>query len=220
MPSSFIDPILISLKIATVSTFIVTIIGIAVSRFMARRTFKGKSIIDTFLMLPLVLPPSVVGFILLVIFGANSPVGEWIEAVFHHPLVFTWQAGVIASSVVALPLMYQSARIGFEAVDVDLEDAARVDGGGKWTVLWRITIPLSMNALVSGIILSFARALGEFGATLMFAGNLPGKTQTMSTAIYVAIDSGRMGLAWSWVIMTIVISMFMLLLSYRISIKT
>ncbi|WP_377887943.1 molybdate ABC transporter permease subunit [Alkalihalobacillus sp. R86527] len=220
MPASFIDPILISLKIAIVSTLIVTIIGIAVSRFMAKRTFRGKSIVDTFLMLPLVLPPSVVGFILLVGFGASSLVGRWIEMVFQHPLVFTWQAGVLASSVVAFPLMYQSARIGFEAVDSNLEDAARVDGGGKWTVLWNISLPLSLNALVSGIILSFARALGEFGATLMFAGNLPGKTQTMPTAIYVAIDSGKMELAWAWVAITILISMVMLLLSYRISVRT
>ncbi|WP_270179837.1 molybdate ABC transporter permease subunit [Alkalihalobacillus sp. CinArs1] len=220
MPSSFIDPILISLKIATVSTIIVTILGVAVSRFMANRTFRGKSIVDTLLMLPLVLPPSVVGFLLLIGFGASSPVGRWIEAIFHHPLVFTWQAGVLASSVVAFPLMYQTARIGFEAIDSNLEDAARVDGGGKWKVLWYISLPLSLNALLSGVILSFARALGEFGATLMFAGNLPGKTQTMPTAIYVAIDSGKMGLAWSWVAITILISMVMLLLSYRVSART
>lgn len=196
------------------------IIGIAVSRFMANRTFRGKSLIDTLLMLPLVLPPSVVGFILLVGFGASSPVGRWIETIFQHPLVFTWQAGVVASSVVAFPLMYQSARLGFEAVDSNLEDAARVDGGSKWTVLWTISLPLSLNAIVSGIILSFARALGEFGATLMFAGNLPGKTQTMPTAIYVAIDSGKMELAWAWVAITILISMVMLLLSYRVSVRT
>ncbi|WP_347549006.1 molybdate ABC transporter permease subunit [Pseudalkalibacillus hwajinpoensis] len=218
--TTFLDPIWISLKIALVASVIVTVLGISVSRLMAGRTFRGKSIIDTVIMLPLVLPPSVVGFILLVLFGASSPIGKWIEAVFNHPLVFTWQAGVIAASVVAFPLMYQSAKVGFEAVDRDIEDAARVDGAGKWMVLKRVSIPLASNALISGIILSFARALGEFGATLMFAGNLPGKTQTMPTAIYVAIDSGQMTLAWSWVVITIVLSMVMLLLSYRATIRT
>ncbi|TKD69263.1 molybdate ABC transporter permease subunit [Pseudalkalibacillus hwajinpoensis] len=218
--ANFLDPIWISLKISLVASVIVTVLGISVSRMMAGRTFRGKSIVDTIIMLPLVLPPSVVGFILLVMFGASSPIGQWIEATFHHPLVFTWQAGVIAASVVAFPLMYQSAKVGFESVDRDIEDAARVDGAGRWMVLQKVSIPLASNALLSGIILSFARALGEFGATLMFAGNLPGKTQTMPTAIYVAIDSGQMTLAWSWVVVTILISTIMLLLSYRIAVRT
>lgn len=218
--ANFLDPIWISLKISLVASVIVTVLGITLSRYMAGRTFRGKSIIDTIIMLPLVLPPSVVGFLLLVLFGASSPIGQWIEAIFHHPLVFTWQAGVIAASVVAFPLMYQSAKVGFESVDSDIEDAARVDGAGRWRVLQKVSIPLASNALLSGIILSFARALGEFGATLMFAGNLPGKTQTMPTAIYVAIDSGQMTLAWSWVVVTVLISTLMLLLSYRIAIRT
>lgn len=215
--ATFLDPIWISLKISLVASVIVTVLGITLSRYMAGRTYRGKSIIDTLIMLPLVLPPSVVGFLLLVLFGASSPIGQWIEAIFQHPLVFTWQAGVIAASVVAFPLMYQSAKVGFESVDSDIEDAARVDGAGKWNVLQKVSIPLASNALLSGIILSFARALGEFGATLMFAGNLPGKTQTMPTAIYVAIDSGQMTLAWSWVVVTVLISTLMLLLSYRIA---
>ncbi|MDO6658622.1 molybdate ABC transporter permease subunit [Anaerobacillus sp. 1_MG-2023] len=217
--TEFLDPILISLKISLVASIIVTVLGIIISHLMAGKNFRGKSLIDTVIMLPLVLPPSVVGFILLVLFGASSPIGQWIETIFEHSLVFTWQAGVVAASVVAFPLMYQSAKVGFESVDRDIEDAARVDGAGKWTVLRIISIPLASNALISGIILSFARALGEFGATLMFAGNLPGKTQTMPTAIYVAIDSGQMTLAWSWVIVTITISTIMLFLSYRVAIK-
>ncbi|MDP4552364.1 molybdate ABC transporter permease subunit [Alkalihalobacillus macyae] len=218
--ATFLDPIWISLKISLVASVIVTVLGITLSRYMAGRKFRGKSIIDTIIMLPLVLPPSVVGFLLLVLFGASSPIGQWIEAIFNHPLVFTWQAGVIAASVVAFPLMYQSAKVGFESVDSDIEDAARVDGAGRWRVLQKVSIPLASNALLSGIILSFARALGEFGATLMFAGNLPGKTQTMPTAIYVAIDSGQMTLAWSWVAVTVFISTLMLLLSYRIAVRT
>ncbi|MDQ0484275.1 molybdate ABC transporter permease subunit [Guptibacillus hwajinpoensis] len=218
--ATFLDPIWISLKISLVASVIVTVLGITLSRYMAGRKFRGKSIIDTIIMLPLVLPPSVVGFLLLVLFGASSPIGQWIEAIFNHPLVFTWQAGVIAASVVAFPLMYQSAKVGFESVDSDIEDAARVDGAGRWRVLQKVSIPLASNALLSGIILSFARALGEFGATLMFAGNLPGKTQTMPTAIYVAIDSGQMTLAWSWVAVTVFISTLMLLLSYRIAART
>ncbi|WLR61042.1 molybdate ABC transporter permease subunit [Guptibacillus hwajinpoensis] len=217
--TEFLDPILISLKISFVASIIVTVLGIIISYLMAGKNFRGKSLIDTVIMLPLVLPPSVVGFILLVLFGASSPIGQWIETIFEHSLVFTWQAGVVAACVVAFPLMYQSAKVGFESVDRDIEDAARVDGAGKWTVLRIISIPLASNALISGIILSFARALGEFGATLMFAGNLPGKTQTMPTAIYVAIDSGQMTLAWSWVIVTITISTIMLFISYRVTIK-
>lgn len=177
---------------------------------MANKRFKGKAIAETAFLLPLVLPPSVVGFLLIVIFGRNSFAGQFIEFIFKQPVMFTWWAAVIASTVVAFPLMYQSAKTGFEAIDRDIENAARVDGANDIQLFMNITIPLSYKAIISGGILSFARALGEFGATLMFAGNIPGKTQTIPTAIYVAIDSGNMEMAWLWVACMIGISFIML----------
>jgi molybdate transport system permease protein len=134
-----------------------------------------------------------------------------IEWIFKQPVIFTWWAAVIASTVVAFPLMYQSAKTGFEAIDEDIVNAARVDGANKFKLLIHVFIPLSLKSIISGGILSFARALGEFGATLMFAGNIPGKTQTAPTAIYLAIDSGNMHLAWLLVTIMICISFFMLI---------
>lgn len=207
----FFTPIWLSLKIAVIAGITVIIIGTLAGRLLARRNFKGKVIFETFLMLPMVLPPTVIGFFLVVIFGKNSPIGQAFEWLFHQPIIFTWWAAVIASAVVAFPLIYQSAKSGFEGVNSDIEEAARVDGAGEWRIFLFITIPLASKALISGSILSFARALGEFGATLMFAGNIPGKTQTIPTAIYIAIDSGNMTMAWLWVISIVIISFVMML---------
>jgi len=211
MSTDFWSPLKLSVEIASVSGIIVLVAGILLGKWMAKRNFKGKLFLETVLLLPLVLPPTVVGFLLIIIFGKNSVLGQLIVWLFNQPVMFTWWAAVIASSVVAFPLMYQSAKTGFESVDEDIENAARVDGANEWQVFFFISIPLALKAIVSGGILSFTRALGEFGATLMFAGNLPGKTQTTPLAIYVAIDSGNMSLAWSWVICMIVISFVMLL---------
>jgi molybdate transport system permease protein len=207
----FLSPIWLSLKIATISGVIVILTGTLVGRLFARTTFKGKAILETFLMLPMVLPPTVIGFFLIVIFGKNSLAGQAIEWIFNQPIIFTWYAAVIASAVVAFPLMYQSAKSGFQGVDLSIEEAARVDGASEWKIFLLISIPLASKALISGSILSFARALGEFGATLMFAGNIPGETQTLPTAIYIAIDSGNMTMAWLWVISIVIISFIMLL---------
>ncbi|KAB2334507.1 molybdate ABC transporter permease subunit [Cytobacillus depressus] len=207
----FLSPIWLSLKIATLSSVAVIIIGTLAGRFLARKPFKGKAIFETILMLPMVLPPTVVGFFLIVVFGRNSMIGQAIEWIFKQPIIFTWWAAVIASIVVAFPLMYQSAKSGFQGVSLDIEEAARIDGANEWRIFLFISIPLASRALISGSILSFARALGEFGATLMFAGNIPGKTQTIPTAIYIAIDSGNMKMAWMWVIAIVVISFLMLL---------
>ncbi|MFS0783272.1 molybdate ABC transporter permease subunit [Bacillus sp. 1P06AnD] len=210
MMDEFLAPIKLSLEISIVSGIAVIIMGTLIGHVLAVKSFKGKSIVETFLMLPLVLPPSVVGFILIVVFGKQSFLGKAIEWLFNQPIIFTWWAAVISAMVVAFPLMYQSAKTGFHGVDHDIEDAARVDGAGKWKVLFLISIPLASRSLVTGAVLSFARALGEFGATLMFAGNIPGVTQTVPTAIYVAIDSGNMTMAWLWVISIILISFLML----------
>jgi len=211
MSTDFLSPLKLSIEIAFVSGIIVIVIGILLGKWMAKRNFKGKLFLETVLLLPLVLPPTVIGFLLIIIFGKNSVLGNLIIWLFNQPVMFTWWAAVMASTVVAFPLMYQSAKTGFESVDEDVENAARVDGAKEWQVFFFISIPLALKSIVSGGILSFTRALGEFGATLMFAGNLPGETQTTPLAIYMAIGSGNMSLAWSWVICMIGISFLMLL---------
>ncbi|MEK4968498.1 molybdate ABC transporter permease subunit [Cytobacillus sp. FSL W7-1323] len=213
--STFLSPIWISLKIAILAGIIVVIIGTIAGYYLARRSFKGKAVVETILMLPMVLPPTVVGFLLIVIFGKNSWAGQAITWLFDRPIIFTWWAAVLAAIVVSFPLMYQSAKSGFLSIDRDIEDAARVDGANDWKVFWLISVPLASKALISGAILSFARALGEFGATLMFAGNIPGETQTIPIAIYLAIDSGQMTMAWLWVGAMIIIS-FIILLTIRV----
>ena len=212
MNELFLSPVQLSLKVSAVSLVVVFFIGTLLAKWMARRDFRGKIIAETIFMLPVVLPPTVIGFLLIIIFGNSSPLGKWIQSILNGPVMFTWWAAVIASSIVALPLMYQSAKTGFLTVDRGIEDAARVDGAGEWAIFFQITMPLAYKSLITGAILSFARALGEFGATLMFAGNIPGKTQTMSTAIYMSIESGNMGLAWGLVGTMIIISFLMLLI--------
>ncbi|WP_408009714.1 molybdate ABC transporter permease subunit [Pseudalkalibacillus sp. A8] len=220
MVQSFWSPIYLSITIALTAGIIVTLLGILIGRLMARKSFTGKTMIETFLMLPLVLPPTVVGFLLIIIFGLNSPIGQLITQLFGHSLIFTWWAAVIAAVVVSFPLIYQSAKTGFESVDPEIEDAAKMDGAGKLQVFLKVTMPLAIQALITGGVLSFTRALGEFGATLMFAGNVPGKTQTVPTAIYLAMDSGNMKLAWLWVGSIIVLSYIMLFAIYRLPQKT
>ncbi|MBL5771056.1 MULTISPECIES: molybdate ABC transporter permease subunit [Heyndrickxia] len=210
MATNFWSPVILSIEIAIFSCIVVFIFGIIFGKFMANRWFKGKAIIETIFLLPLVLPPTVVGFLLIIFFGRNSLIGQLIESIFQQPIMFTWWAAVLAAIVVAFPLMYQSCKTGFESVDKDIENAARVDGAGEFNIFLFISLPLSLKVIISGAIMSFARALGEFGATLMFAGNIPGKTQTTPTAIYIAIDSGNMEMAWLWVACMIGISFLML----------
>ncbi|MGE6259781.1 molybdate ABC transporter permease subunit [Heyndrickxia sporothermodurans] len=210
MTTDFWAPVKLSIEIALVSSIIVFILGVVLGKTMANKRFIGKSFIETIFLLPLVLPPTVIGFLLIIVFGRNSPVGQMIEWLFQQPIMFTWWAALIASTVVSFPLMYQSAKTGFEAIDIDIEHAARVDGASRFKLFLFISIPLAFKSIVSGTIMSFARALGEFGATLMFAGNIPGKTQTTPTAIYIAIDSGNMQMAWLWVACMIGISFVML----------
>jgi molybdate transport system permease protein len=211
--TEFWSPLILSLKIASISVGIVFVIGIFFGKLLARRHFKGQLLVETILLLPIVLPPTVIGFLLIFIFGKNSPVGSIIEEFFSSSIMFTPLAAVIASTVVAFPLMYQTVKIGFQSVDKDIEDAAKVDGANEWNVFLFVTLPLSIRAIITGIILSYARALGEFGATFMFAGNIVGRTQTAPIAIYVAMESGNMNIAWLLVISMVLISFFMLLLS-------
>jgi molybdate transport system permease protein len=155
--------------------------------FLARFRIPGQIIFETIIFLPLVLPPSVIGYFLLLALGRGSPVVEW----FHVNLLFTWQAAAIASALVGLPLMIQSARSAIANVDQVLENAARTLGSSELEILWRVTLPLARRGVLAGLILGGARALGEFGATLMVAGNIPGQTQTLPLAIYDAVQARR-----------------------------
>ncbi|MYL34684.1 molybdate ABC transporter permease subunit [Pontibacillus yanchengensis] len=216
MYEQFWSPIQLSIVVASIATLLVVFIGTLLGKRLSSATFKGKVFIDTALLLPIVLPPSVIGFMLIVFFGENSLVGRGINILFNQSILFTSTAAVIAASVVAFPLMYQSAKVGFRQINHDIEQAARVDGANEFQVFGRVSLPLAKQALVTGGLLSFTRAFGEFGATLMFAGNIPGKTQTIPTAIYVAMESGEMRTAWLYVAISIFLSFLLLTLTYVI----
>ncbi|WP_127583449.1 molybdate ABC transporter permease subunit [Paenibacillus koleovorans] len=211
--TAFWSPIQLSLQVAVLSSIFVFVIGVCVAWSMTRRSFAGKTLLETVFMLPLVLPPTVVGFLLLVMLGRRSWIGKFIEWLSGAPIVFTWWAAVIASVIVAFPLVYQTMKVGFASVERDLEDAARSSGASEWQVFRYITLPSAYRSCLTAFILGFARGLGEFGATLMIAGNIPGRTQTIPTAIYVAVDSGKQTMAWAWTVSIIVISFLLLLLT-------
>lgn len=197
------SPLLLSLKISSISTIIVFFLGLVVSRFLSRRNFFGKSVIESVLLLPLVLPPTVVGFGLLLLFGKNGLIGRLLLDWFDIQIVFTWLGAVIAAIVVSFPLMYQSASAAFQNYDRNLENAALTMGASKWKVFWTIVFPLAWPGLLSGLVLAFARGLGEFGATLMIAGYIPNKTDTIPMAIYFAVESGQTEVAQFWVIIIV-----------------
>lgn len=195
-----IGPLLLSIKVAGISTIIVFLTGTVLARLLARRQFPGKSIVESLFLLPMVLPPTVVGFGLLILFGKNGWIGAWLADWFGIQVVFNWISAVLASIVVSFPLMYQSASAAFQTVDDRLEQAARTMGASEWRVFRTITFPLAWPGILAGSVLSFARGLGEFGATLMIAGYIPGKTDTIPLAIYFAVEAGDMKTAWTWVI--------------------
>ena len=211
MQTTFWEPIKLSLTVTITAGMIVVVLGTFFGYLFAHKRFKGKLLLETLFMLPLVLPPSVIGFLLIIIFGNQSMIGELFRLIFGRSIIFTWYAAVIAATVVAFPLMFQTAKAGFLGVAKMFEEVAQDLGATKIQVFFYISLPLAKRALWTGAILSSARALGEFGATLMFAGNIPGITQTVPTAIYMAIDRGDMALAWSWVIVIIALSYVLLL---------
>ncbi|MEK3902558.1 MULTISPECIES: molybdate ABC transporter permease subunit [unclassified Paenibacillus] len=213
--TDFFAPVWLSIKIAVLTSVIVFLLATLAARRMAGRRFFGHSLVETVLLLPLVLPPTVVGFVLLVVLGRRSWIGRLYEQFTEQTILFTWGAAVIAAVVVAFPLVYRTVKAGFEGVEKDLEDAARAQGASELQVLRYVTLPLASRSLAAGYVLGFARGLGEFGATIMVAGNIPGRTQTVPTAIYVAVDGGNMTLAWMWVGSIIVISMLMLMFVNR-----
>lgn len=207
---AFWMPVWLSVKVTVCAGLLVIITGTLIGRLMAHARFKGRAIVETILMLPIVLPPTVIGFLLITVFGRNSLLGVGLEWVLQRQVIFTWLAAVTAATVVAFPLMYHAAKIGFQGDVQAAEEAARIDGAGRLQMFWYVSIPLAKRALLSGAILAFARAMGEFGATFMFAGNIPGKTQTIPTAIYIALEAGKMQMAWLWVALMIGVSFLML----------
>ena len=177
----------LSLQVTAVATTALFVVGLALGVLLGRYHFRGQVIFETFIFLPLVLPPSVLGYFLLLALGRGSPLVEW----FQLRIVFTWPAAAVASAIVGLPLMVQASRAAVASVDPVLENAARTLGSSEWEVLWRVTLPLARRGVFAGLILGSARALGEFGATLMVAGNIPGRTQTLPLAVYDAVQSRR-----------------------------
>jgi len=198
MPTSpDLAPFWLSLRVAALATLIVASAGVPLAMLLARGRFRGKGLLAGALLLPLVMPPTVLGYGLLLVLGRRAPLGRWLEAEFGVRLVFNWAGAVIASAVTALPMFLVPARASFEGVDPALEDAARLLGRGEWSVFADVTFPLARRGLLAGTVLAFARALGDFGATLMVAGDIPGRTQTAALAIYDAAqvgDSARAGL--------------------------
>lgn len=185
-----LEPVIISLKTALVSTIFTLVIGIILAWIFARFEFPLKEFWEGFIILPMVLPPSVTGYALLMTLGKNGIIGKLLFGIFGINIIFTWKAACISAIVVSLPLMYQSCKAAFLNVDEIFEKAAQTLGASQRRIFFRIALPLASHGIISGIVLSFARALGEFGATLMIAGNIPGKTQTIPIAIYFAVDSG------------------------------
>ena len=184
-------PLWLSLRVAVISTALALIIGLWLAWVLANRVFRGRELIDAAVTLPLVLPPTVLGYYLLVVLGRHSPVGQLYEWMFGGPLVFTWQAAVVAALFHALPLLVKSARAAFESVDRSYERAARNLGASELRLFWGVTLPLARRSILAATALAFARSLGDFGVTLMIAGNIPGRTQTVALAIYDAVEGGK-----------------------------
>lgn len=182
-------PVILSLRVAFLVVILVAALGLPLARFMSRRDFYGKDVCEAFITLPLVLPPSVIGYGLLILIGKNGVIGKYLSSLGIN-LIFTWYAIIMAATVVAFPLFYQTAKAAFQSVDLNYEKAARTLGARELRVFFTVTLPLAWPGVMAGLVLAFARALGEFGATLMVAGNIPGQTQTIPVAIYYAVDRG------------------------------
>lgn len=205
------SPLWISAKTSLISTIITFFLGIVISYIISNFKGKSKGIIDGLFTLPLILPPTVVGFFLLLICGKNGPIGNLLE-MFNTSIIFSWTATVLAAVVVSFPMMYRTTRAAFEQIDPNIISAARTLGLSEFRIFHKIAVPLAMPGIVGGTILSFARAMGEFGATLMIAGNIPGKTQTMPLAIFFAAEGGDMEKALLWVIIIVALSLTLIII--------
>ena len=206
----------LTLKVAGWATALNLVLGVGVGFLMARCRFPGRELLDAALTLPMVMPPTVLGYYLLVVIGSHGIVGAWLLEHFGIRLIFTWQAAVIAATIVAFPLVFKAARAAFENVDPQLEDAARTLGISEAAVFFRVSLPLAWRGILAGLLLSFARALGEFGATLMVAGSIVGKTQTLSIAVYEAVQAGQDDTAHFLVAVTSIVCVTVLLSAGRL----
>lgn len=206
------SPLFTSLKVTAISTVAVFFLGIFAAHYVAKLGKVSKGILDSLLTLPMILPPTVVGFFLLKIFGVNGLVGKLFMELLHAKIVFTWQAAAISSAVVAFPLMYRTVLGAFEQFDSTLVYSAKTLGRSNTYIFWHVILPNNRYGILAGTVLAFARGLGEFGATIMLAGNIPGKTQTISTAVYSAMAAGNDALAYKWVFVNLAISVTVMMI--------
>lgn len=213
-------PLWLSLRVAFLSTAIALAAGLWLAYLLANREFRGKELLDAAVTLPLVLPPTVLGYYLLVlVVGRATPLGRLWESLFGSPLVFTWKAAVVAALLHSLPLLVKSARAAFESVDRSYERAARNLGASEWRLFWRVTLPLAQRSILAAVALAFARSLGDFGVTLMIAGNIPGQTQTLAVAIYDAVEADNTALARVLVIVVSVVALAILTVARRVELR-
>lgn len=203
-------PLWLSLRVAILATALVLLAGIPLAWLLARRDFPGKEIFGAAVSLPLVLPPTVLGYYLLILLGNQSMLGQWLNQI-GLPLVFTWRGAAIAAAVASFPLLFETARASFESIDPRLEAVGRTLGRSNLFIFWRVTFPLAWRGILAGMALAFARALGDFGATLMVAGNIPGRTQTMSLYIYDLVQANRQSQANQVVLIMTIVAVSMLL---------
>src|SRR5262245_649001 len=206
----------LSIRVALFATLLNALLGIPLAYILARRAFRGRALVDLLVTLPLVLPPTVTGYYLIVLLGRRGWLGAPVYAWTGWSVAFTWYAAVIAATVMALPLLVRTARAAIESVDRELEKAAYTLGRSEWRTALEVTLPLAKNGIIAGLVLAFARALGEFGATLMLAGNIPGKTTTVPLAIYTAVQTGEMGEAVLLVMALTILSCFVLMVAGRL----
>ena len=211
-----LTPLWLSLRVASLATLFAFLFGVVGAFLLARMQVAGKNILDAILTLPLVLPPTVLGYYLIVLLGRNGWIGRWLREAFGVSLIFTWQGAVVACAIVSLPMVFKSARAAFEGVDQNYEYAARTLGLSELAIFFRVSFPLAWRGILAGTMLAFARAMGEFGATLMIAGNMPGKTQTLSMAVYSAVQAGNDSLATTFVIIMSVVCIGILYLSGKL----
>ncbi len=216
LDAAVLPPLLLTLKVSTLATALATIPAVALARLARVREFPGRDLADAILTLPMVLPPTVLGYYIIVLLGRRGVFGSYLWDTFGISIMFTWEGAVIAAAVVAFPLVYRSARAAFEGVDENLENAARTLGASETVIFFRVSMPLAMRGLLAGIMLALARAMGEFGATLMVAGNLPGKTQTLSLAVYSATQAGNDTLANELVLLISVVCVVLLVIVAKV----
>ena len=210
-------PVFLSLRVAGIATLLAVLIGIPAAWFLSRANFRGKNLVEAVILLPIILPPTVLGYYLLVTIGRQSLISRWLLDPLGIDIVFTWRAAVLASMIVAVPLVIRAAQASFEAMDPNLTAAARTLGRSELAIFFTLNVPLAWRGILAGTVLGFARAMGEFGATLMVAGNIPGRTQTLPIAIYDAVQSGNNDLANGLVIILSAAAIAVLVLIGRLS---